>query len=241
MKKYLLFYILCLSLYQVSFSRETVDSLRIDTTPVEKREFSPGFSEKYNGPEYQYETNPPSGWFTRFKEWLARLLSDLFRLDSAQKAADITDISLKIFYILLIMAVIFFIVRAIMNREGQWIFRKSSDRKIITARDIENNIHITDFNQLVSDAVSDKNYREAIRYYYLWLLKELSGKELIAYDTEKTNTDYLRELKNHTLQPEFGYASYLYNYIWYGKFDIDQAQYSNAARTFSDLINSLAR
>ncbi|UGU17125.1 DUF4129 domain-containing protein [Sinomicrobium kalidii] len=239
MKKYLLLHIFCLFLSLVSFSQETGDSLRIDTSPLEKRAFSPEFREKYNGPEYQYESTVQSGWFTRFKEWLIQFLADLFRLESRQKASNIADIFLQVFYVLLVLTVIFFIVRAIMNREGQWAFRKSSDRKIITARDIENNIHITDFNKLISDAVADNHYREAIRYYYLWLLKELSGKELIIYDAEKTNTDYLRELKDHKLQSEFGYASYLYNYIWYGEFTIDHEQYNNAAGTFSALIKSV--
>lgn len=232
---------LCFFLCPASFSQETGDSLRIDTSAVEKKIFSREFKEKYNGPEYQYETEAKSGWFTRFKEWLIEFLIDLFRLESRQKAMNIADIFLQVFYILLVLTVIFFIVRAIMNREGQWIFRKSSDRKIIAARDIENNIHITDFDKLVSDAASDQLYREAIRYYYLWLLKELSGKELITYDVEKTNSDYLRELKDHPIQSEFGYASYLYDYIWYGEFSIDQVQYNNAARTFSDLINSLVK
>lgn len=239
LKKYFLSFIFCFFFGALSFARETTDSLRIDNSSPEKRTFPEGFGQQYSGPEYQYDTTNATGWFTLLKEAIIQFFIDLFKLSSRHQAENIADIFLKVFYILIFIAVVYFIVRAIMNREGQWIFRKPSDRKIIAARDIENNIHATDFHQLVSDAVSGQHYREAVRYYYLWLLKELSGRELIDYDAEKTNSDYLRELENHRLQKDFRYASYLYNYIWYGEFDIDRTQYDNAARAFSALINSV--
>ncbi len=239
LKKFILLFIYSI-VGTFSFARENVrDSLRTDQSMPEQRSFARDFKERYSGTEYQYDTTNSTGWFTRLKEAFIQFILDLFRLGSRHEAQNIADIFLKIFYVLIFIAVVYFIVRAIMNKEGQWIFRKPSDRKIITARDIENNIHGTDFHELVSHAVTAGRYREAVRYYYLWLLQRLSEKELIDYDVEKTNSDYLRELEHHGLQQEFRYASYLYNYIWYGEFSIDKQQYDNAARTFSALINSI--
>ncbi|RAV29805.1 DUF4129 domain-containing protein [Sinomicrobium soli] len=240
MKRYLLAFILAFIYMAPVPGQDGGDSLRIDRSPVEKRVFTENPQQKYQGEEYTYEYEAASGWFSRFKEWFVQKLMDLFRMESRQKAADITDFALKVFYIVIILAVIYFIIRAIINREGRWIFRRNTDRSIIVARDIENNIHVTDFQALVRQAVAEKRYREAIRYHYLWLLKELSERALITYDVEKTNNDYQAELQQHPIGRDFRYAAYLYTYIWYGEFEIDQLQYTNAAGTFSRLITSVA-
>ena len=94
-------------------------------------------------------------------------------------------------------------------------------------------------NPLFHSLVKENNYRLAIRYYYLWLLKTLSQEDLIAYDVEKTNSDYYREIKNKHTKKEFSYASYLYNHIWYGEFDIDETQFEKAKKAFTQLLRTL--
>jgi hypothetical protein len=134
---------------------------------------------------------------------------------------------------------VFFIVKAIINKEGTWIFGKSSDKRIIPVTDIENNIYDTDFKALIADAEKENNHRLAIRYYYLWLLKTLSEEEIIDYDVEKTNSDYYLEIENKETKEDFSYTSYLYNYIWYGEFDIDDAQFEKAKKAFTQFLRTL--
>ena len=133
----------------------------------------------------------------------------------------------------------FFIVKAIINKEGKWVFGKSSDKSIIPVTDIENNIYEADFKSLIASAEGENNYRLAIRYYYLWLLKNLSQSEIIEYDVEKTNSDYYYEINSDELKKEFSYTSYLYNYIWYGEFDIDQNQFLKAKTAFNKFLDSV--
>lgn len=135
--------------------------------------------------------------------------------------------------------VVFFIAKAIINREGNWVFGKSSDKNIIPVTDVETNIHATDFKTLIKNAENDNNFRLAVRYYYLWLLKTLSEVELIDYDVEKTNSDYYLELENETIRNEFSYTSYLYNYIWYGEFNIDAEQFDKAKNAYNQFLRSL--
>ena len=68
--------------------------------------------------------------------------------------------------------------------------------------------------------------------YYLWLLKDLKESELIVWLPEKTNADYLSELKQEALRKQFSYLSYLYNYIWYGEFSITDEDYLSAKKAF---------
>ncbi|NRB58644.1 MAG: DUF4129 domain-containing protein [Winogradskyella sp.] len=210
-----------------------------DNDPIEKRQFE-DLKEKYSGNDFIYErTIENSGWWTRFKQWLADFFKDLFDFGSDAQANDAVDLMLKVFYVVIFLLVIFFIVKAIINKEGKWIFGKSSDKNIIPVTDIESNIHEADFKKLITSAEEENNYRLAIRYYYLWLLKKLSQAEIIEYDVEKTNSDYYYEITSENTKKEFSYTSYLYNYIWYGEFDIDNTQFNKAKSAFSQFLNSI--
>ena len=96
------------------------------------------------------------------------------------------------------------------------------------------------FKQLVNEASTDLNYRLAVRYYYLWVLKELSAAKFIHYDVEKTNSDYQFELLNTEMKKPFLYTSYLYNYIWYGEFEVNTLEFEKARTAFDQLLNQIS-
>jgi hypothetical protein len=75
----------------------------------------------------------------------------------------------------------------------------------------------------------------------LWLLKSLSEAEIIDYDVEKTNSDYFLEIAKETTKKEFSYTSYLYNYIWYGEFNIDEIQFKKAKDAFTQFLKSIKK
>ena len=220
-------------------SEITNDTLNVDTSEITPRHFD-NLKEKYNDDDYIYErTAEKSGWWSRFKQWLSDKFQRLFNIQNAGQASKMTDLAIKIGGVLLFVLVIYFIFRAIVNKEGAWVFGKSSDKSIIPVTDIETNIHATDFKQLITEAESNSNFRLAIRYYYLWLLKKLSAAEIIHYDVEKTNNDYRNEIVAPKVKEEFAYTSYLYNYIWYGEFDVNDEQFNKAKRAFEKFLNSI--
>ncbi|WP_298236649.1 DUF4129 domain-containing protein [uncultured Algibacter sp.] len=215
------------------------DSLQVDTTSISPRHFE-NLNDIYTGEDYIYERSvESSGWWTRFKQWLSDLFRDLFSIKNKGQASDITDIAIKIAGVIIFLLVIYFIFKAVMNDEGSWVFGKSSDKNIIPVTDVENNIHATNFKSLIIAAEKEKEYRLAVRYYYLWLLKSLTQSEIIEYDVEKTNSDYHNEISSENIKNEFAYTSYLYNYIWYGEFDVNEEQFSKAKQAFINFLNSI--
>ncbi len=239
--KYILlsFLLLGIMLATATSMRQTLP-IQEDTTNVQPRTFEDDFKDNYSSSEYAYETEKTDGWFTRLVDWIERKIDELFDLGSRKKAGEYLETIKLIFYGLIIIAVVYFIVRAVMNGEGRWVFGKRSDKKLIEHEDVETNIHIVDFDALISVATINNDYRLAVRYQYLNMLKKMSNHEIISYDPEKTNLDYTYEIKNDTLREQFQYASYLYNYIWYGEFIIDKAQYNNASDSFNVLLKNIA-
>ncbi len=144
-----------------------------------------------------------------------------------------------VFYLVLIAAVLY-LAYVLLNEGGTGIFAKGKHKTLqqfddITAENIEN----ADIHSLIKQAESDKNYRLATRYYYLLVLKTLSLKNHIKFEDDKTNAEYLLELSDKPFSERFSYTSYLYNYIWYGKFDIEEPQYEKAKDNFTSLLNQV--
>lgn len=215
------------------------DSLKIDDSDIKPKTFD-DLKEKYNDDDFVYEYDTTkSGWWTRFKQWLNDLFKKWFSIKNSEDAANMTDWMLKIGAVLIFFLVAYFIFRAVMNEEGYWVFGKSSDKSVIPITDIESNLTITDFDKLTKDAENSGEFRLAIRFYYLWLLKRLSYAGIIEYDVEKTNSDYYNEITSENTKKQFSYTSYLYNYIWYGEFNVDDITYEKAKAAFVKFLNSI--
>lgn len=225
---------------QVSDSIVPVQAVvQSDTVQFRECKFERSFKENYTGDDFVYERKSAglSQW-DRFLQWLGRILRDIFTFSSESGASRVIVVIIRVAAICIILFVVYLIVRAILNKEGIWIFGRS--RKNIQVDDATaENIHVMDFGKLVNETKDTGNYRLAIRYYYLWLLKKLSVREIIDWDWDKTNSDYLYEIQDIMLKKDFQYLSYLYDYSWYGEFSLDADEFSRAERAFQKTLNTL--
>lgn len=216
----------------------TVDDIQRDTSGTKTAAFEENFKQKYRSPEFDYEPKPlEKTILDRFLEWLGRLLRNMFNLGGGQAISAATWI-FRILCVAIVLFVVYLIVKAILNKDGQWVFGRNSASRIYSADEIEKNLQQADFEKLVSQTLSNGDKRLAIRYYYLWLLQRLSKAGIIAWDLEKTNSDYLYEIQNEKQREDFAYLSYLYNYVWYGEFETDDDTFLKARRAFEKTIKS---
>ncbi len=213
-------------------------SVPVDTTDTKVVSLNSDFKQKYaDDPEFKYDSEKGSKTFlARLLEKLGELLKKLFGLGSLSKVTDTTLLIFKILCGLVILVVLYFSVRLVMNHQGKWFFQKKNESIAIDINNTEQLIQSADFEQLIYEVEKQGDTRQSIRLYYLWLLKDLKGKGLINWLPEKTNTDYLSELRDETLREKFIYLSYLFNYIWYGEFAITDADYVNARKAFLNYL-----
>lgn len=208
----------------------------ISNAPKEIRNIPTDFKKNYQGDDYTYEHTP--GLWEQFIEWLISLFQKWF--DAPRKTTlSIFDNLSTLFYILVILFVIYLIVKIIMNNEGRWVFGKNKTSKEITYKDVEQDISIVDFEELIENALENENYRLAIRYSYLWVLKKLDEKSIIEYNAEKTNVDYQYELEKTAYAESFKTASYYYSYVWYGEFFINKEAYSKAEKLYKNFLKQI--
>ena len=94
-----------------------------------------------------------------------------------------------------------------------------------------------DLFKLIKQAIELKNYRLAVRYYYLNILKQLEGKQLIVYEQQKTNEDYINEISKENIKKSFEKLTRLYDFVWYGNFDINELEFGRVEADFENVNN----
>ncbi|UII31296.1 hypothetical protein LVD17_23675 [Fulvivirga ulvae] len=109
--------------------------------------------------------------------------------------------------------------------------------------DIEENLMESDLMKWLKKVVEEKNYRLALRIYYLIIIKELATHGLINWRKEKTNMDYLYEMKGHDTYNYFEEITGIYQLIWYGEKDLGDkylVEMSHKFRSYYQSINQQA-
>ncbi|WP_313805328.1 DUF4129 domain-containing protein [Flavobacterium sp.] len=243
------FYILFLFTLSAFAQAEIIDAnppeasgftIHIDEDSVIQKSFRENFQNDYKSKDFMYETIAPkqtSKWES-FKAWLRNWLDKIFSFGDNSNSSTL-DIFIKILAIAVVLFVVYLIVKALLDKEGGWIFGKSSKKKIRVSEHLEEDIHSIDFKSMIDKNKADNNYRLTIRYYYLWLLKKMSDSHVIEWDIEKTNSDYLYEIQRAALKDNFQYLSYIYDHCWYGEFALDHTSFAKAEKAFISTINSI--
>lgn len=199
-----------------------------DTNIQEIRTVSPNLNEKYNDKEFQYKESAPVKKKTSSNASSGFLGGFAFFMTT-------------IFPFLLGGFIIFVIVKVMLGSNIRFWKSTPSSTKITKKLIYEDeDIHEVDLASLLKQAIDNQNYRLAIRYYYLTALKELSNKKVIEYHKDKTNSEYLFEIENPAMRTQFSYLSYVYSYVWYGEFPVDETRFKTAQNKYQTFINSMS-
>lgn len=102
--------------------------------------------------------------------------------------------------------------------------------------DVEENIYEINLEEMLKSALERKDYKQAIRYYYLIILKMLASENLIEWKKEKTNYEYLREMKYSNYYKDFRSLTNLFENIWYSDLILQEYYYNNVSLAFKKFI-----
>ncbi len=237
-------FILLLLWMPTSFVCGQTDSttVQFDTAPLQVKEITEEDLESYqNDPKFDYEVTPIDlTWWDDFKTWVNNLFLRFFEwLFGAEKAVGILAIFFKIIPYLLLVFTLYLLIRFFINVNTRSIINTAKNESIVSLSEEEHIIKNEDILKLIQEALANHNYRLAVRYYYLHILKLMSDKEIISWEMQKTNDDYIKEIQQDELIAPFSKITGLYNYIWYGNFAIDQTAYQKLEVHFSSLQNKL--
>ncbi len=100
-------------------------------------------------------------------------------------------------------------------------------------------IPLTELEKLLKEALERKDYRGAVRIYFIFIVRDLSQKGWINWQKEKTNFHYLREMTGKKEFDEFNRSVSFFEIIWYGKREVDLKKFEEIKPIFTNLLNKL--
>ena len=219
-------------------STATKQKIRYDKSDIQPSGIIKNDLKSYQNDEafnYQ-EYIAPDNWWTRFNNWLSELWQSFIQwILNGREAKGILKFIIEALPYLLVLGVLVFLVWLFIKVDitgsplqgrtpGQVIL--NDEQEIIENRDIQ---------ALIDKALAEANYRLAVRYYYLLVLQQLSRKRIIDWQAQKTNNEYVYEIKEGVLRAQFGKVTRIYDFIWYGSFVVDGDAFAKAQREFQKI------
>ncbi|OAB77366.1 hypothetical protein [Cochleicola gelatinilyticus] len=212
--------------------------IKIDSSQVGLKQFPVSLKERYKGNDFDYDKmeGEAENLLVRLLNGFFSWIADLFGIQLSPETLAVLEI---IVYALLIALVIYILVRVLVGNDATSFFRNK--KKLVAPLNIqEEHIDNIDLDRYIQEALATKNYRLAIRYMYLRSLKQLSLHNIIHWHFDKTNSDYYQEIENETLKNSFKRVSHVYDYVWYGEFEIDKSRFHVVEKDFDQLTKGLS-
>ncbi|MDO5510657.1 MAG: hypothetical protein Q4F57_08170 [Weeksellaceae bacterium] len=193
---------------------------------------------KYQNHEFVYDSDKPSltAWdrlMANFYAWLDSLTSS----NNAGNLREFMELMINLIAVVGIGILIFIIVKYLLTYKDKFFFEKKAEKLKNNVSDLHEDIHEIDFLTEIANHEQKSDWRLALRYGFLKILKTLTDKGIIDWDAEKTNQDYYQEIQNTALQSQFLQSIYWFDHVWYGEFPISQEQYLAAKKVFTDTEN----
>ncbi|MBI3138458.1 MAG: DUF4129 domain-containing protein [Sphingobacteriales bacterium] len=86
-------------------------------------------------------------------------------------------------------------------------------------------IFAINYQQEIDKAAGKGDFRMAVRLQFLRLLKGMTERNIIRYQQDRTNLDYLLQLKDTGYYPDFFRITRHFEYSWYGHFEVTAGTY----------------
>lgn len=117
---------------------------------------------------------------------------------------------------------------------------EGGSRKIQYEEDFDpTTVQLSELEIKINEAIAVEEFRNATRFYFIWVMKELSDRNHIVWKKKKTNYHYILEVSGLPFTAKFQRAVNVFEYVWYGKYEITKGEFKLVEIEFKALINQL--
>jgi uncharacterized membrane protein len=139
--------------------------------------------------------------------------------------------------IIALVVVLFFLLRNVNLKRNTKTIAPEEEQEEQEAIEIPK----SELELLLEAALQKGDYREAIRIWFIFLIKELRHKNWIAWERKKTNVHYLREMSERRQYDAFSTTVRYFELVWYGKRQLSQEEYRALEPLFSQLLKEVEK
>ena len=193
---------------------------------------------KENSDFYMLESAPLGLW-ERIIEWLSNKFKNIFKNVPNDKISSTLGIVIKIFlWGLGIFAVVMIFIT--LFKHGVFKVIQKVDKSVeIKHQNLEEQILETNWQNLIDIEINAGRFNVALRLLFLQTIQLLNEKKYILWKKNKTNFDYLRELRKTGFDRSFTKLMQYYNFGWFGDFEIKELEFSEIHSEFKTFNTSI--
>ena len=241
-----LFIVIVLFFIVPASGQKAFEGMQIDTIAVTVKKFDNSFIETYKSqPAFDYQEQNieyQKTWLDKLIDWFTRILGKFIEmLFGVENATGVMRFLLQSLPYIIGLLFLYLLIKFFMDRNTFDFISTAKNRKFESNSQDEELIRNSDLQALLEGAISTQNYRVAVRYYYLLLLKSLDEAKIILWEQQKTNEDFISEIASKDLKVSFSENTRLYDFVWYGDFGLTQEEFLQAEldfKTTSSLIKN---
>lgn len=227
---------------EAAYTGSRVPSPPYDSAAAAPRPLPADALDRFRGdPDYQYsrvETEGPS-LSELFWRWVQRTFFDPIDENTSPRFW-------RIFWPALAVLILAFALTRLLRGDFGGVFGRR-DRALDAPEgpvllDAER-IEEIDLDALLHEALRNGRFRDAARFRYLLALQRLAARDLIVWEKNKTNRDYLAEVRRAgraSLNAPFAEVTRLFEWIWYGEAPLDAARFDAVRDRFDRFDAALA-
>ena len=168
--------------------------------------------------KYNKKSVVDKSFFERFLDWFAETFFGGAGYENIYMARKIMIWSI-------VIASVTIIIWLLSKSELVSLIKPKPKTASFNFNDITEDLDAINFNEKISEALNNSEFRLAIRWQYLKTLFLLDKKQIIVFAPHKTNIDYGTELKGKLFYDTFIKLSRIYEYVWYGEFALKESVY----------------
>jgi hypothetical protein len=211
-------------------------ALRIDSSRVKPTGGLSGNLASYRDrADFNYASARPEsmGLWDRFWRWFWHSWSRLMSRDGFR-------VGFKVLLYGLSIGILLYVALRLLGMERARLWLGGQGRGSGIRGEMVEDIHAIDYKASIAEAEAEGRYRDAIRFHFLLGLKTMADRGIITWNRNKTNVDYARELSSHALSGPFAQVRRIYEYAWYGEFDVSETDYRALQPYFTSFNNRVS-
>ncbi|MCC6600835.1 MAG: DUF4129 domain-containing protein [Crocinitomicaceae bacterium] len=103
--------------------------------------------------------------------------------------------------------------------------KKLAKNALPSLEGIEENLEEADLDRFLNFSIEAHDHKTAVRILYLILIRHLHEKKWITWKKDKTNGDFLSEMRHRKTFKEFRELTFAFEVVWYGDVSVTELEY----------------
>ncbi|MCS6873506.1 MAG: DUF4129 domain-containing protein [Pyrinomonadaceae bacterium] len=231
------------TLKTIEYALKEVEKLKqTKTASLSKSEAKKKLEQILSKPEYLKPEEKEPNAFEKFIEnilrWLQRNSPKPVIPEASSETQKILSLVLQIIITVLLCVLIGILFYRLTLRSTSNNTLSEEDETIVLGEKLSKTNSSEDLLSEAKRLVEEGNMRLAIRKAYIALLYELANRKILRLSKNKTNRDYLEEVKhNLEIYPSFCSMTKSFERAWYGFRNLTRSDWENFMATYKQTIN----